>query len=396
MALSSLATLFGQADSADCPFCGVADSIKHRVLECPHFQSARELSSLSRQQLEALQPAQRLHCWAPAFPGMDAIRSALAGIPARFQDFHPHPVWSEYHLFVDGSCLRPDTPALRLAAWAVTLAPLGDFSPSLPVADGLVPGTLQSAYRAELCAMLSALLFAAKVGRKVWIWSDCLGIVSKVRRWLQGAWVPTQRTRHYDLWCQILSFLHVLQPLVSVCKVVSHLDPSLEKTAGDEWCAFHNNQVDRAAANAQLAREESFWDVWQALCCHWDREVRIAKEVMALHVRIGHRAVVTRQPLVFNTPSFEHLPLSPCTLGQFAAQRGQKVLRRYGEVAVRKLEQWSACLRCPDEPIRWISTVQLFIGFALKYGHPQVLRDGAWVDLATTPNGQLVQVPFVK
>ena len=241
-----------------CPFCGAPDSRRHRLLECPRFGCARDACEVNRHQLLALPPAQLLHCWAPSFSGADSFRIALAALPMRFQDFHPHREWHEYHLFVDGSCLRPDTPALRLASWAVTIASVGEIAPPVVLADGLVPGLLQSAYRAELCAMVSGLLFAALKGRKVWIWSDCLGVVSKVRKWLLGAWQPTQRTRHFDLWRCILPFLQVLQPLVGVRKVTSHLDPMLETTVGDEWCAYHNNQVDAAAANAQLVRETSF------------------------------------------------------------------------------------------------------------------------------------------
>ncbi|CAE7714215.1 unnamed protein product [Symbiodinium pilosum] len=384
----------GQADSPNCSFCGASDSIRHRLLECPHFQNERDACEMDRHQLLELAPAQLLHCWAPSFPGMDSLRIALAALPFHFQDFHPHPEWNAYHLFVDGSCLRLDAPALRLASWAVTIAPLGDFAPPVPVADGLVPGLLQSAYRAELCAMVSALLFAVRKARRVWIWSDCLGVVSKVRRWLQGSWRPTQRTRHFDLWRCILPYLLDLQPLVHVCKVTSHLDPALEATVGDEWCAYRNNQVDSAAANAQLARESSFWEIWEAFCSHWDREVRIAKDVMALHVRVGHKAVVTRQPLVFSTPATEAIPCELADLGHFSMERGQKLLRRYGEAAIRKLEQWSALLRSQEEPVRWVSTVQLFLGFAMRFGLPQVLRDGVWVDLSDIVNGRLVQIPI--
>ena len=114
---------------------------------------------------------------------------------------------------------------------------------------------------------------------------------------------------------------------------------------------------------------------------------------MALHVRVGHRAVVTRQPLTFSTPACDDVPAEPALLGQFSWPRGQKLLRRYGDVAVRRLEQWSDCLHTPNEPILWVSTVQLFLGYTMRFGPPQVFRDGAWVDLSTADNGRLVQVP---
>ena len=384
----------GQADSPACPHCGARDSIRHRVLDCPHFQEARGHSPLGRDQLERLAPAQLLHCWAPASPETDRVRTLLANVGIHLDTFQPFPDWQEYHLFVDGSCLRPETPALRLAAWAVTIAPVECPSTFLPLADGLVPGLLQSAFRAELCAMLSALFFAARVGRRVWIWSDCLGVVSRVRRWLLGSWVPTQRTRHFDLWSHVLPLLDRVQPLVRVCKVSAHLEPSLEPSVGDEWCAFHNNAVDRAAANAQLLRGDVFWGHWQRLCLHWDRELNIAKEVMALHVRIGHRSIITKQPLVFRPLPTEPLPPSPGSLGRFTARRGHRILQRYGATAVDRLDQWSICLECSQEPIRWISTVQLFLGYTFSFGPPQIMRAGCWTDLSSIPNGALVQCNF--
>ena len=383
----------GQADQDTCDFCGRADSIRHRLLDCPYFEGCRESCHLTRTDLEALPACQLQHGWAQCPANLQVVRAALSQLPVSLRSFHPFPDLPEYHVFVDGSCLRPSVPHLRLASWAALIAEPGGFGDPFPLSDGLVPGLLQSAFRAELCAMVSALLFCAEVRRKVYIWSDCLGVVRKVRRFLEGSWVPGERTRHADLWKILIPHQETLAAFCSVCKVTAHLEPEHQLGVGDEWCAYFNNLVDRAAERAQTARDMDFWNAWTRLCQSWEQERFVAGEVIALHVRVGHLATRSR----VDRTHTDLQPLPPPdwtgTLGVLSEAGAHALARRYGQSYVRDLVEWSVFLVDANAPVRWISSVQLFFSFCLRYRRPPVFRDKAWRDLDSVRNGHLVQVP---
>ncbi|CAE7281391.1 unnamed protein product, partial [Symbiodinium pilosum] len=344
----------GQADSPFCDFCGCLDSIRHRLLDCPFFQDCRRECRLDQAQLEGLPAAQLLHAWAPRPPSLDEFRRRLIDTEGNPVDFHPFPVLEGYHLFVDGSCLRPTTRPLSLASWAVIIASPVSYDMPIPLADGVVPGLLQSAFRAELCAMVSALLFCVRVAKRTWIWSDCQGVVRRVRSFLEGSWTPCVRTRHADLWLRILPHQEILARLIVVCKVTSHLQPDLETTFGDEWCSYYNNQVDRAAEQAQSARGSDFLNLWQGLCEDWDRFFSVAKEVAALHVRVGHKATRNKVSRDNETPQPAPQPDWVGSLGRLGQENEAALANKYGSDFIRDLRTWAGLLDDPAAPVKWV------------------------------------------
>ena len=382
----------GQADHSSCDFCGQPDFIRHRLMECPYFRDCRRECQLTVEELESLPPAQLLHGWAMKPDSLGKVRESLAALPLSLDSFHPFPCLAEYHVFVDGSCLRPGVPHLRLASWATLLATPG-FEEPLLLSDGLVPGLLQSAFRAELCATVSALLFCVLVQRRVWVWSDCLGVVRRVRRFLEGSWVPGERSRHFDLWKILLPHQETLAKFSSVCKVVSPQEPDLELSMGDEWCAHFNNLVDVSAARAQNSRGEEFWATRSQLCREWEREHFVASEIVALHVRVGHLA--TRSRVSRTDMVLQHLPLPDWTgsLGTLSDADSRFLARKYGERYVQDLTTWAALLNVEGAPVRWISSIQLFFSFCLRFRRPPVFRGNRWRDLDTLENGRLVHIP---
>ena len=382
----------GQVDDPHCDYCGHMDSIRHRLLECPFFRECREGCRLSDEVLTALLPAQLLHGWARRPDSLRQVQTALAANEAALNSFHPFPPREKYHIFVDGSCLRPKEGPLSLASWATVIASPDSLEQPVPLSEGVVPGLLQSAFRAELCAMLSAMLFCIRVGRWVWVWSDCLGVVRRVRRFLEGSWLPSSRTRHADLWQMVVPFQGVLQRWFRVSKVTSHLDPDQQVTAGDEWCAHYNNFADRAAERAQTLRGHGFLNIWSRLCQEWDHQLYIAKEVVALHVRVGHRATRNRVPHSDMVPQPTPQPDWTGSLGELGEHDRSFLARKYGADFVRDLQSWSALLHDPTAQVRWISSVQLFFGFCLRFRRPPVFRDNRWQDLQSSPNGRLVPI----
>ena len=181
-----------------CPFCGVRDSLGHRILDCPHFADCRQSCGLSEATLRGLPEAQVLHAWVPRCPEWIEIQRALIMLPCSFDDFGPFPELPEYDVFTDGSCISPSTPALRLSSWACSIAFPGFPIRSLRVSKGLVPGLLQSAFRGEVCAIVSAAFFCWRTRRPVRVWSDCLGAIRRARALLwkaPGRLAPAASTR---------------------------------------------------------------------------------------------------------------------------------------------------------------------------------------------------------
>ena len=63
----------------------------------------------------------------------------------------------DVHLFTDGSTVCPETPCLSLSSWGVVLALPGVLG-GTGVVSGVVPGEQQTNNRAELLAVIAAVL----------------------------------------------------------------------------------------------------------------------------------------------------------------------------------------------------------------------------------------------
>ena len=377
-----------------CPFCGVRDSVKHRILHCDHFADCRRQCQLSDVTLRALPEAQQLHAWAIQLPGLTAVQQILVQLPLDFHSFAPFPDLADYDIFTDGSCLQPNVPALRLASWASCLALPGFPARSLRLCRGLVPGLLQSAFRGEVCAVVSAALFCWRVRKPVRVWCDCLGVVLRLRSLLEGSWRPGPRSKHADLWTLVLNILDGVSPLLSIHKVASHLDPLAEESFSDEWCAEHNNFVDAEAAAAQELRSLEFWGLWQQLQRDHQREWHVAREVMKLHVAIGQRATRTRPVLVPRLLQPVSLPgTPPFSFGDLSPDGRAKLAHRYSSRFLDAFEAWAGQIGQEPNTFRWVSNVQLFLAFCMDSNFPPpIFRSGAWCQTDLMVNGNLIQV----
>ena len=106
-------------------------------------------------------------------------------------------------VFTDGSCLFPTCPSLRVASWAVVLGlPFRlDFSALdfQPLAGQPLPGLVQTAYRAELYAIMTALKFAVKVKRGIRIWTDCQSALDAFASHVRDGIPVRANSKHCDL-----------------------------------------------------------------------------------------------------------------------------------------------------------------------------------------------------
>ncbi|CAE7244768.1 unnamed protein product [Symbiodinium sp. CCMP2592] len=390
---------FSEGESDACAFCGHPDSVLHRVFECPHFQDARALPlPCPLSVLEAQCDATRLHCWAPCVKDVSLLRHALCQLPDTTSHFEPLPSMPIYDLFTDGSCLCSCLPSLRLASWGVVVAMGSLDSPGLPLCSGLVPGLLQTAFRAELTAMLAAFTFASTVGVPVRVWSDCSSVVRRARSLLAGEWVPASTGKHADLWRRMSQLLPLLGDRISVLKVSAHLDSDLQGTFVDEWAVVHNNEADYLAGCANQERGEEFWNLWNRCADGYAEASRITEGILLLHARIG--MVATRSEgrpgvrpilVVAAVDEGEASFIPACDVDP----RG-RITHRFGDTAVRTAAEWFRGLQSRDGggSLQWISVLQLLLDYCFHTGSPPPVYHAStrtWIDPATVSHGRLVR-----
>ena len=372
---------FGANDSKNCAFCGAEDSIAHRVCHCPYFAQCRAEAGVSEQELSTAPPAQVQHGWAMRPTQLQDMYTMLANLEVSFTDFHAWPEGSDFDLFTDGSCLRPTDSCLRLATWAVNIATLEWPPRPCPLSAGLVPGLLQSPFRGELCAVVSAVLFCWRSGSRVRVWCDCASAVKRVRKWLVGNWSPTPRTAHYDLWRLIQPCRELVSSKLSIHKVSAHADVDAELTFADEWCSAHNAFVDQAAARAQALRSADFWSIWQRCVEEYEAEWSRGRRILRLHALVALRAIKNKPQLqVLEVPVATITDATPAsTIGILTADQFAKLASRYGHTYLERLMRWRGVTERAPSTRRWISSAQLFVAFCLTWvAPPPILRDGSF------------------
>lgn len=173
---------WSETGSAVCAHCGNLDSAFHRLWTCPYSAQLRDAIPVEVQmEIDTLPRVATEHGWILRSPlDLEWFRY-LTDLPHQ-PSFHvpvlPGPILD---LFTDGSCLFPRESAYRVASWAVVLAPPFGLhvqrSEYQPIAAQPLPGLLQTAYRAELTAVLAAIRFAILTNTCVRIWTDCQSVI---------------------------------------------------------------------------------------------------------------------------------------------------------------------------------------------------------------------------
>jgi len=119
-------------DTDLCRFCQARDSLYHRTWECPHFRDLRDalpkLPDPTEQSKSTL-----CHGWLPRSPDLTKLRSlflTLTDTTGVFTKVTTNQL-QFIDLFLDGSCVHPTEPDLRIASGCCSQV-LHKPSPSLP------------------------------------------------------------------------------------------------------------------------------------------------------------------------------------------------------------------------------------------------------------------------
>eukprot|EP00438_Fugacium_kawagutii_P011926 Skav206742 [mRNA] locus=scaffold1022:52439:55489:- [translate_table: standard] len=242
---------------SECVFCGAEDSQYHRHWECKVLESARASCPADiREAIPSLPISTTAHGWIPIPHTYHAFRQALALVPDTSSQ---HEVVSAdepvLDLFTDGTCLAPTEPMARLAAWGVVQAVSLSDETFKPVANGVLPGFVQTITRAELQAAKAALLYAKTQQKPFRLWIDSALVVKHLRRaYTTPAWetiMPSNKTPNHDLVGDVIMLMGQLRHrCLAVVKVSSHQNIAEANDDMERWTWLGNEAADTCASQA--------------------------------------------------------------------------------------------------------------------------------------------------
>ena len=394
-------------NSASCKWCGELDSLTHRYWTCPQTQPFRDLfAPTARDCWRSFPAAVSLRGWSLRPATWFEWTSALVNLPQVVQ-----PPWGVLSsqgwndVFSDGSCIDQAHPELRIASWgAILAAPFGPgwvFDPAIPLGSGVLPGLCQTAFRGELYALAVVLHWASLCRASVRVWIDCLGVINKFAHLTSGKARLSPNCPNADLWKWVLTSVDMLGlERVQLHKVKAHTALDQSRTGEEEWKTWYNRAADRVATQANRTRPASFWDLRQR---HFDavqRAQMISGEIQTLHLHVAefsaHREVEDPADLQPTEPratrefvaSYDDANWSGNVPPQLAIQYG------WGH-AERATKWWSQRTGDKEQPVQWLSFVQLYIDYELTYGCPGPIKlRSQWLDVGSRPYLDVDRYPF--
>ncbi|CAE7513200.1 hypothetical protein AK812_SmicGene15941 [Symbiodinium microadriaticum] len=277
-----------------CPLCGAKQTKLHKFFHCPKLAHVRAEWRLCLEEVHNTWPHWVHGPFATLPPGTEVLH-----LIHQTRHLPPTAVYPEVQvllqrrpflrLFTDGSCVFPDCPDFRRAAFAVVLdassmdeeipqilqawRTSGCLPPQLHVlTKGLVPG-VQTINRAEICAVIMAARFARAIPNS----SAAIHTDSEVA---MAAWDCVARGRPGP-WPDLDAYLQeVFDTSISLYKVKAHTD--LHCLCGmPQWFAVGNQVVD-AAAKLALTKE---LDLVQQLSADGQQSLREQRDLLWLFWR---------------------------------------------------------------------------------------------------------------
>ena len=382
-----------------CAGCGARDSLEHRFWSCPMSGSLRaSLPSPVLEIVPVLPDILTLHGWTLQSSVHDAWCRYLLSIPdpPRFIQGLPWPVCGVVDLFTDGSCLWPVEGDFRLAAWSVCYSAPASVDASAfqshVVAAGPLQGLYQSAFRAELQAVVVALDWALSCPSSisgVRLWIDCQGVLDKMLLLLDGLQRPKLTGPNGDLWQALVDKAGQFgRSRIWFAKVAAHVEESDQTTALDTWFALGNAAADRAARQANFGRPPAAWDLWERhaaeVCGH---------RALGDTLRTFQLAVCKLWTTQFGGDSDKKVPVEPKQAKRFVmgfqcdnsvVEVCPPLVKHLGRQFTELLRQWwvdAIDIRSQDSGLSWVSFAHLYVAFQQATGHPGLIRkERGWAD----------------
>eukprot|EP00438_Fugacium_kawagutii_P017758 Skav224503 [mRNA] locus=scaffold1478:227093:229585:- [translate_table: standard] len=393
-----------QTQTTTCVFCGEEDSQYHRHWTCRVSEPARkQCPQHIRDKIPHLPIATTAHGWVPTPAALDTFQAMLHQLPD-VSDIHEQ-VDSDDNildLFTDGTCLTPQDPLSRLAAWGFVQSISHSPPRFAPIAHGIVPGLVQTITRAELLAAKSALLYARKTGKPFRLWIDNALVVKHLRHVLEAThWeslVPSNKVPNHDLITDIMQLLGPLKPRCrGITKVSSHQSYEGARDDCDLWVWAGNDAADRCASQA-FTQQPKLLQVHAELC-QQIRELTYLRQhlhdtiitVGRLALRMIHQQESTEQHEPLPDP-LSKAQMTPWTLPESLPPAAQV----YDLPEWKDMSRWIASLHDSAEPTQRWSFHQLLIDLrfhcnASPWYHPKLHKWGGFETCPTATYPKLLR-----
>ena len=395
--------------SSICPWCESSDSRFHRFWICPRFEAIRDaFPSKFQRALPDLPESLTSYGWSLKPHTLRPWLTYFAQIPAPARpliESLPSLDQPWVHIFTDGSCVRQHCSIQRYAAWSCLIA--GDdphCCAPLWERAGPLPGLVQSAYRAEVFAVIQALEVGQVLGRPIHVWSDCQAVVVQTRAIVQGRRVSPNHA-HADLWAQVQQLVtNGRIPALRITKVSSHEDTHTAPDALHVWCYLNNARADAIAVQANLERGEAWaklLSLHQAAVC---TSHEVSRAVQHLQLQISLEVLKEQDVQKAEAAQGGEIPDPEIVAPALPTWTGLPALdwvpaaaiRWYGETQVRRIQSWFWAALAPQHqgPTRWVSHFQLYVDFQKATGTYGPVHLAGWVDSADHPEVLLTERPF--
>lgn len=406
---------FSETGSTACIFCGEPDSRVHRFWKCKVFIQERKACATEIDSwLQKFPPSVMEAGWFPQSPTLDQWWCMLQSLGAPdCRDIELCGIHCDQwvDLFTDGSCMFPAQPAYRFASWAVCIAGLDvSWTYSDVLGAGPLPGILQSAFRAEMYALLQALRWAIRTRRKIRVWCDCLGVVERAQRLASSTWKVSVNSANADLWKRIEEAIGQLGAVnFCITKVAAHQDINRATSSLQSWVCLHNLLVDRAARLANLCRPSCFWELF-----HLHREQveyyhacgsQIARIILDVSRKAVRREAMQQLEHTDGDGGVGEIDrIAPAIVSwTFAEPRDRvpaEVASRYGYRLAAMVKAWLdeglSMGHAENNSSLWLSWHQLYLDFQLRTGEMGPIYERAWLDPVVRPSLRLRAFRFRK
>ena len=384
---------------SSCVFCGQRDSAWHRNWECPHFQTCRDSFPWGHL-VHELPKAQTCHGWPLLTPAWFALQHWFCAIPVFRPVFQWPKIVGRVNLFTDGTCAFPKEPSLRFSSWSLTCA-IADASAleHRVLACAHTTGQHQTAFRAELEAVVVAIETIKDTGIQARIWCDCLSVVRGVQKLQNGGCVKPNRS-HSDLWNRIATVLDELESeQLQMVKVVSHAMVGLATDEVEVWAFWQNRLADEAANSFNFKRSAEFWQLWEKAKTALFAGRKLHADIMQVILRVARHGHTLRppanvpQPPVVVVPEKEEQQLKGCRIKWGFTG---KLVKLYKYANIVSVHEWWLGVGVPAlqsrVALQWVSGVHLFLDFFFSTGSQGVISPvhGKWfTDISQVPDLQL-------
>lgn len=383
---------WSETGAAACLQCGRADSIHHRLWECPSSAALRDALPVDfLQVLPTLPAVVTQHGWTLQSSLWVSWLQYLTALPCEFPVPSMPPPGQIIDLFTDGSCLFPREPQCRVAAFAVVHASpfCLDFEPAgfRPLIAQPLAGVLQSAYRAELQAIVAALTIAARFGVWVRIWSDSASAIAAYQKHVCDAVPVNLNSKHSDLLGEMQKLAwEIGVERVALLKVPAHQKQANFTSELDQWLIAGNAAADAAAGAANQARGPAFWNLWEAHSRQLADNQWIANLVRRHIVAVGRLWSVSQPVGRPSVPAAHQVPKPARNVPKLEWEapddlllHGSAFTKFFGSDLAESVRQWIFAIRCPGSSLRWISFLHLYISFQWQVGPIAIAkRNGVW------------------